>query len=159
MTDPGVRDQSRRRVLRAFVNGALTLLGAGVAAVVGRFAVAPRAAAQEQWFRAAALADLEPRTPTAAIVAVPRQDGWARVRANETVFLLWDGLTGVRAMSATCTHLGCRVRWDGGAERFKCPCHGGEYLANGVVAAGPPPRPLHALEVRITESGDVEVRL
>jgi Rieske Fe-S protein len=62
-------------------------------------------------------------------------------------------------MSATCTHLGCRVRWDDGAQKFKCPCHGGEYDAKGGVTAGPPPKPLRSLAARITGEGDVEVRL
>lgn len=150
---------SRRRVLRGFVNGAVALIGAMLTGVVGRFAVAPRARSDEQWIRATPLADLDPDKPMPVIVAVPRQDGWSRTRANETVFLVWDGLTRVRAMSATCTHLGCRVRWDGAANRFKCPCHGGEYDASGRVLAGPPPRPLSAIAARITDEGDVEVRL
>ena len=39
-------------------------------------------------------------------------------------------------MSATCTHLGCQVHWDGEAKKFKCPCHGGVYDANGAVLDG-----------------------
>lgn len=159
MRDMQIRDESRRRVLRVFVTGALGVIGAALAAMFGRFAVVPRAATESRWLRAAALADLDTKAPTAVVVAVARQDGWARIRANETLFVTWDGLTGVRAFSATCTHLGCRVRWDGGAHRFKCPCHGGEYDAEGKVIAGPPPRPLNVLEARITDDGDVEVRL
>ena len=141
------------------MNGAAALLGASVAAVTGRFAMVPRAAARPEWLRAGALGDLDPGTPHAAVVAVPRQEGWSRTRANETVFLVWDGLTDVRAMSATCTHLGCRVRWDDGAKAFRCPCHGGTYDAAGRVTGGPPPKPLRALETRITDDGDVEVRV
>ena len=152
-------ETTRRGLLRAFVNGAAALLGAGVAAVAGRFAMVPSAASRAGWLRAASLADLDPGTPHPAIVAVPRLEGWSRTRANETVFLVWDGLTDVRAMSATCTHLGCRVRWDDGANAFKCPCHGGTYDATGRVTAGPPPKPLRAIETRINDAGDVEVRL
>ena len=159
MTLPDDRVHGRRTVLRAFVNTALGLLGASLASVVGRFALVPRASARQQWFRGASLADLEPHTPFPAVLAVPREDGWSRGRANETVFLVWDGLTGVKAMSATCTHLGCRVRWDNGAQRFKCPCHGGQYDTNGTVTAGPPPRPLQSLAARITDEGEIEVRL
>lgn len=151
--------EPRRRVLRAFVNGTVAALGTALAGIVGRFAVTPRTVSDAQWLRAGPLADLDPGKPHPVIVAVPRQDGWSHTRANETVFLVWDGLTNVRGMSATCTHLGCRVRWDDGANRFKCPCHGGEYDANGRVSAGPPPRPLAAVEARITDEGDVEVRL
>ncbi len=151
--------EGRRGVLRAFVVGAAGALAAGLAAVLGRFAVVPRASNEEQWFRAAALSDLDPNVPHAAIVAVPRTEGWSRTRANEVVYVVWDGLFNVRALSATCTHLGCRVRWDAGGKKFKCPCHGGTYSADGKVLGGPPPRPLTPLQARITDAGDVEVRL
>jgi Rieske Fe-S protein len=80
---------------------------------------------------------------------VSRVDGWYRERARETVFLVWDGGHQVRALSATCTHLGCQVRWDGADQKFKCPCHGGVYAVDGRVLEGPPPRPLDAVEARI----------
>jgi Rieske Fe-S protein len=151
--------ESRRGVLRAFVVGAVGALAAGLGGVLGRFAVVPRAKTEEQWFRAAALSDLDANIPHAAIVAVPRTEGWSRTRVNEVVYVVWDGLFKVRALSATCTHLGCRVRWDAGGKKFKCPCHGGTYSADGKVLGGPPPRPLAVLQARITDAGDVEVRL
>jgi menaquinol-cytochrome c reductase iron-sulfur subunit len=43
------------------------------------------------------------------------------------------------------------------AELFMCPCHGGVYYKDGTVAAGPPPKPLVRLEVRITK-GQVEIK-
>jgi Rieske Fe-S protein len=162
MSRERVQDETRRGVLRAFVNGAIAALGGGLALVLGRFMYgrAPASSGSDPtWFRAASLGDLDPRKPYAAVLAVPRQDGWSRTRANEVVFLVWDGLFEVRALSATCTHLGCRVRWDAGADRFRCPCHGGAYSVEGRVLSGPPPRPLAELRARISDSGDVEVWL
>jgi Rieske Fe-S protein len=46
---------------------------------------------------------------------------------------------GYRIFNATCTHLGCLVKWDQPSKRFLCPCHGGIYNENGEVVAGPPP--------------------
>ena len=92
------------------------------------------------------------------MLALSRQDGWYRERARETVFLVWDGASSVHALSATCTHLGCQVRWDAEATRFRCPCHGGVFDANGQVVEGPPPRPLDRVETRV-ESGAVLVCL
>jgi nitrite reductase/ring-hydroxylating ferredoxin subunit len=161
VTPERVQSEARRELLRAFVNGALAAIAGSVALVLGRFAYGPRAASAVsagRWFRAAALGELDPGKPFAALLAVPRQDGWSRTRTNEVVFLVWDGLFGVRALSATCTHLGCRVRWDEAADRFRCPCHGGAYSVEGRVLAGPPPRPLAELRARISETGDVEVR-
>lgn len=44
--------------------------------------------------------------------------------------------------NASCTHLGCMVRWDEQTGRFLCACHGGAFDRQGRVLAGPPPRPL-----------------
>jgi menaquinol-cytochrome c reductase iron-sulfur subunit len=88
---------------------------------------------------------------------------------EEPFSLPWDGVSGRRAawlrrvdtdnflaFAINCTHLGCPVRWEAGAELFMCPCHGGVYYSNGEVAGGPPPRPLHQYPVRISD-GRVEI--
>ena len=62
---------------------------------------------------------------------------------------------GIRAMSATCTHLGCavsRVEWG-----YQCPCHGSKYDANGVVLAGPAPRPLPWFSILQAPDGQLVV--
>ncbi len=96
--------------------------------------------------------------PVPRVLSLSRQDGWYRERTRETVFLVWDGAASVHALSATCTHLGCQVRWEADATRFRCPCHGGVFDATGKVLEGPPPRPLDRVETRL-ESGVVLVRL
>jgi Rieske Fe-S protein len=140
----------RRRALILFVNAAIAVIGGGLTALLGAFAFGPRArAAQGRWVRAGTTSDLKPDEPVARVLAVSRVDGWYRERARETVFLVWDGDRTIRAMSATCTHLGCQVRWDAKGKKFRCPCHGGVYAADGAVLEGPPPRPLDAIEARI----------
>jgi Rieske Fe-S protein len=42
------------------------------------------------------------------------------------------------ALSSTCPHLGCQVRWEAQNDRFFCPCHNGVFDPNGVATAGPP---------------------
>lgn len=42
------------------------------------------------------------------------------------------------ALSSTCPHLGCQVRWEGQRNRFFCPCHGGVFDPAGVAIEGPP---------------------
>ena len=148
----------RRRALVVFVNSTVALIGSGLAAVLGAFALRPAAAARGRWIKAGAVGDLTPNVPVPRVLALSRQDGWYRERARETVFLVWDGASSVHALSATCTHLGCQVRWDAEATRFRCPCHGGVFDANGQVVEGPPPRPLDRVETRV-ESGAVLVRL
>ena len=151
----------RRRALVAFVNTVIGLIGAGLAALLGVFALRPAAAqASGRWIRAGSTDDLTPDVPVPRVVSVPRVDGWYRERARQTVFVVWDGSQTVRALSATCTHLGCQVQWDGEAGRFNCPCHGGTYDSTGRVLSGPPPRPLDAVDARIDPAnGSVLVRL
>lgn len=151
----------RRRALVALVNGFTALVGGALTALLGTFALRPASAAGDgRWVRAAALDDLAEGVPVPAVVVVPRIDGWYRERAPQTVFLVRDGDRQVRAMSATCTHLGCQVRWVADAKHFHCPCHGGLYDASGAVLEGPPPRPLDHLEARIDDAdGSVLVRV
>lgn len=153
--------RGRRRALITFVNTIVGLLGAGLSALLGGFALRPAAVqAGGRWVRAGNTEDLKPDVPVPRVLSVARVDGWYRERARQTVFIVWDGSRNVRALSATCTHLGCQVQWDGGAEHFRCPCHGGTFDAAGQVLGGPPPRPLDTVEARIDPAdGSVLVRL
>ena len=151
----------RRRALALFVNSTIALIGGGLSAVLGAFALRPlRTPQSNRWARAGALTDLAPNVPVPRILVVSRRDGWYRERARETVFLVWDGAKAIHALSATCTHLGCQVRWDTDTANFRCPCHGGVFDAQGNVVSGPPPRALDRVEARVDPSGaDVLVRL
>ncbi|MDQ6607228.1 MAG: Rieske 2Fe-2S domain-containing protein [Actinomycetota bacterium] len=53
------------------------------------------------------------------------------------------------ALSSRCMHLGCPVRFVQAAGRFICPCHGGVYNFRGLVAGGPPVRPLDRFYTRL----------
>jgi Rieske Fe-S protein len=49
----------------------------------------------------------------------------------------------VHALSPTCTHMGCAVRWDGAGRVWACPCHGSRYdPTTGDVVDGPASRGL-----------------
>lgn len=57
----------------------------------------------------------------------------------------------VRAFSASCTHLGCRLdRIVDGV--IVCPCHGSRFEGNGRVVSGPAVRPLTMLHVSLDAS-------
>jgi Rieske Fe-S protein len=60
------------------------------------------------------------------------------------------------ALSSRCMHLGCPVRYTPAAQRFICPCHGGVYDFRGMVAGGPPVRPLDRFYTRVV-NGQVEI--
>jgi succinate dehydrogenase / fumarate reductase iron-sulfur subunit len=141
-------------VLVMFVRGALAVAGAAMAALAGAVALPRASAIGRRWIAAARVSDLTPGTPTAIVIAPSIADGWYRTRKPRVIFLTLDDEEQVRALSATCTHLGCRVAWNGAADRFECPCHRGAYDRDGRVIAGPPPAPLPALAVRVDLSRD-----
>lgn len=148
-------EPGRRKTLALLVNVTVVAIGGAVSALLGVFAVRPaRAAATERWIRAGTLGDLTPNVPVPRVLSVPRADGWYRARARETVFLVWDGAKQVKVFSATCTHLGCQVLWDGKEKKFRCPCHGGVYDVSGHVLEGPPPRPLTTIDARVDSADE-----
>lgn len=55
-----------------------------------------------------------------------------------------------RAYEQKCTHLSCAVYYKPGTGQIECPCHNGFFDAlTGEPIAGPPPRPLPALDIVI----------
>ncbi len=70
--------------------------------------------------------------------------------------------TGMYALYAKCTHLGCTPRWLSTESKFKCPCHGSGFYQTGINFEGPAPRPLERVRVAMAEDGqlliDVGVR-
>ncbi len=147
--------QAKRRTLSILVNTTIALVGGAFSALLGVFAIRPaKAAGRERWIRAATLSELTAHVPIPRVLAVPRPDGWYKARSRETVFLIWDGARQVKVFSATCSHLGCQVLWDNKDKKFRCPCHGGVYDANGQVIDGPPPRPLAIIDARVESTDD-----
>ena len=60
------------------------------------------------------------------------------------------------AYSAVCTHAGCIVAYDSARTELVCPCHGSIYdpRHGARVVAGPAPRPLPAVPVRVDSQGN-----
>ncbi len=52
-----------------------------------------------------------------------------------------------RALSATCSHLGCTVQYRSDLRQIWCACHNGIYDLSGRNVSGPPPRPLDVFDV------------
>lgn len=81
----------------------------------------------------------------------PNPEPWAGITAHSAAWVRRESEQHIIAFSVNCTHLGCPVRWEKGAQLFMCPCHGGVYYKDGSVASGPPPKGLIQYPVRINK--------
>jgi menaquinol-cytochrome c reductase iron-sulfur subunit len=108
------------------------------------------------WRRVGALDDFKVGETVKVDFVDPSPLAWAGVTAETAAWLRRTDQNTFIAFSLHCTHLGCPVRWIDTADLFLCPCHGGVFYADGRVAAGPPPRPLPRLPVRV-RGGQVEI--
>ena len=147
----------RRRFLAAAINTIQGIIGGTLAVVLGGAIIGPSfLRRRETWLKAGSLDALNENEPTPVTIRVAHQDGYTQTVERQVVFLVKSG-DGVKALSSTCTHLGCRVSWDAEAKQLKCPCHGGVYDRTGAVVAGPPPAPLASLMTRI-DAGQVLIQ-
>jgi menaquinol-cytochrome c reductase iron-sulfur subunit len=147
----------RRRMLTVL---ALGLGGAGAVvagAPIAGFLLSPVASDGETWRAVARVADLTVGQTIKVTFLNPAPVPWAGFAARSAAWLRRESETEFVAFSLYCTHTGCPVRWEEGAQLFLCPCHGGAFYRNGDVAAGPPPVPLLKHPVRV-RNGTVEVR-
>lgn len=129
---------SRRGLLKYVLLGFSTLAAAGgVLTPIISYLWPPRVGASESGGRVAvaSTADLPP--------------GQGQVfSVNNKPVLVVNTSDGYRALSATCTHLGCVVFWSEQRQVIACPCHEAYFSTNGAVISGPPPRPLPVYRVQ-----------
>lgn len=115
------------------------------------------------------LANLFPRKGDSAVASggkkivalkkVPVGGNYKFVAASGEPAMLFRTNVGVFAYSLICTHQGCTVAFNKSSKHFECPCHGASYdpYKGAKVLAGPAPRPLNAIKVKISGINIVEV--
>ena len=79
------------------------------------------------------------------------KDGWIQTNRKRSVYVTDSGNGNFVVFSRVCSHLNCLVRWEESKGQFLCPCHGGVFDEEGNVVAGPPPRPLEKLSVKVED--------
>jgi Rieske Fe-S protein len=96
------------------------------------------------------VAELGTDEEVAAKVAELKSNGGKIFRFGSRPGLLIMNADGTyRALSATCTHLGCIVQYRRDLREIWCACHNGLYDLNGRNISGPPPRPLEVFDVHL----------
>lgn len=90
----------------------------------------------------------EPPTAFRAGSPLDYPEGTVRFHKAQKAYVI-GGASGVYALSAVCTHLGCITRYLADERAIACPCHGSRFDLEGEVTHGPAPRPLPWVDVRV----------
>jgi Rieske Fe-S protein len=142
--DRSIEQSGRRRMLNWFLGTSVGALLSSVVYPVLRYVSPP----------------VIPEATTAQVEAGSTNDpellgrGFKIVRFGaDPVILIRVSDTEYRAFTATCTHLDCVVEFRQREQLIWCNCHNGQYDLNGRNVAGPPPRPLTALQVHVVPRG------
>src|SRR4029078_7531754 len=107
-----VSDAGRRSFVVRLIQVPYALIGATLAFVVGGAVVAPSFGRREtMWLHAGDASKLEEGTPLPITLRVARPDGRSEFVDRKVVYLVKTG-NDVRALDSTCTHLGCRTRFN-----------------------------------------------
>jgi Rieske Fe-S protein len=131
-------EPTRRRVIEIFLGGGLLASFASFIYPVVRYLVPP------------AVTDLGGNDIVAAKLAELKPNSAKIFRFGSRPGLLIMNSDGTyRALSATCTHLGCTVQYRSDLREVWCACHNGIYDLNGRNVSGPPPRPLDVFDVHV----------
>jgi len=154
------RDPERRRFLEILGAAAGLTAGAIIALPAVSFLIAPLFQSTPRRWRGVGTLD---QFAIGSTVLVGFEDAsseaWAGITAKTGAWLRRVSDTEFVAFAINCTHLGCPVRWEDGAQLFMCPCHGGVYNRDGSVAAGPPPASLPRYPVRVRQNTvEIETR-
>ena len=131
-------EPARRRVIELLLGGGLLASFASFIYPVLRYLVPP------------AVADLGGDEVVAAKLSELKANTAKIFRFGSRPGLLIMNSDGTyRALSATCTHLGCTVQYRSDLREIWCACHNGIYDLNGRNVSGPPPRPLDVFNVHL----------
>lgn len=147
----GPHNPSRRSALAVILGGVSALAAGALALAAGFLSNAWGRSPARPWARIGRAEDLEAETFRQYVIHIEHRHAWMRERQSLTVFVKDLFPDDPLALLSRCSHLGCSVKWDEESDRFRCPCHGGVYDETGQVVAGPPPRALTRLEVKIED--------
>ncbi len=141
---------TRRTFFRWVTGAAASLIGLGLAIPLIGYVISPALKRREQsWVEVGSVDDLLVGKPKPLDYVQTIQDGWMASQTHKAVWAIKQADGQVTVFSPMCTHLGCGYRWEDADHKFKCPCHGSVYDADGKVLEGPAPRRLDVLPSKV----------
>jgi Rieske Fe-S protein len=149
-------ETSRRSLLAQVIGACVAFLTAllGIPAVGATVGPALRRE-ETEWLSLGSPDSFQEGVPKAVNLTVASRDGWIETTTVKGVWVVRQPGDQFTVFNGRCTHLGCAYSWQAEQQQFACPCHAGVFGRDGKVLAGPPPRPLDALQTRI-EGGNLE---
>lgn len=103
-----------------------------------------------EWVDLGVITDLPPGQIHKVAYSYQTTDAWKRIKQEGALYAYRkEGHETYTALDATCTHLGCLVRWQETAGHFSCPCHEGTFTRDGLVISGAPTKPLRRYVTKI----------
>ncbi len=132
---------------RSFIRFSIVGIGAGMAALAGKFF-------QENFGTVKSNTQESAANPTKIIRSADLKIGgrYSFTTSDGISAILFRTRAGVFAYSAICTHQGCAVTYSDVAENLQCPCHGAVFdpFSDGKVLSGPTNTPLAKVAVSVS---------
>ena len=133
---PAIGGVTRRAFLEFLGYGSFFAFLASAAGMIGRFFLPNVLYEPSQQFKAGSPGEY----PVGSVSEKWKKDQRVWIIRNET---------GLYAIWARCTHLGCTPNWFETEKRFRCPCHGSNFNIEGDVIAGPATKPLYRVALSV----------
>jgi len=147
-----VSAMNRRRFMEVGVLASAAVAGATLTGIGGRFVTGKALEVEPgQWVKLEEVGTITADQVLRLSYLVTQRDAWRRVEKKGLLYVTMDENGAYRVLDATCTHLGCTVRWDEADHHFRCPCHDARFGQDGAVVSGPPPQPLRQLATKVEE--------
>jgi menaquinol-cytochrome c reductase iron-sulfur subunit len=156
--ESGQAETPRRSFLKWLI-GVIAFINAILVGVpfIGSLVGSARKNKETDWFKVADIGSLPVDSPVGLRFKAPVEEAYFHDRVLHSVWVVKRSPSEVEVFSPICTHLGCYYQWNRKTGHFECPCHGSVFGPDGKVLAGPAPRPLDTLPVKI-ENGALFVK-
>ena len=155
-----VMDVSRRSFVGSLIGMGSLVMGVIIGAPLFRFVLYPVFAksAAPEWSEVGDVSEFDKSDgPVSKTITLPQRDGWREAVSTQSIYVSRTAGGQFQILSAICPHLGCSVAWQPSQAKFICPCHGGQFSADGGHISGPPPRSLDNLKTQVKE-GKLQVQ-